>query len=60
MFGPFSEEFERVVHVMARSQNKDSYILEERLELYRDKLDKVNAVKDDLQSHIQSLPGMVT
>jgi len=31
---------------------------EERLELYRDKLDKVNAVKDDLQSHIQSLPDL--
>jgi len=31
---------------------------EERLELYRDKLDKVNTVKDDLQSHIQSLPDL--
>lgn len=31
---------------------------EERLELYRDKLDKVNSVKDDLQSHIQSLPDL--
>jgi len=31
---------------------------EERLELYRDKLDKVNSVRDDLQSHIQSLPDL--
>lgn len=31
---------------------------EENLELYRDKLDKVNAIKDDLQSHIQSLPDL--
>lgn len=31
---------------------------EERLELYRDKLDEVNSVKDDIQSHIQSLPDL--
>lgn len=31
---------------------------EERLEMYRDKLDKVNAIRDDLQSHIQSLPDL--
>lgn len=31
---------------------------EERLEQYRDKLDKVNAVRDDLKSHIQSLPDL--
>ena len=31
---------------------------EERLELYRDKLDKVNGVRDDLKSHIQSLPDL--
>jgi len=31
---------------------------EERLELYRDKLDKINAVRDDLKSHIQSLPDL--
>jgi len=31
---------------------------EERLELYRDKLDKVNTVRDDLKSHIQSLPDL--
>ena len=29
---------------------------EERLEIYRDKLDKVNTIKDDIKSHIQSLP----
>ena len=31
---------------------------EERLEIYRDKLDKVNTIKDDLKSHIQSLPDL--
>ena len=31
---------------------------EERLELYRDKLDRVNTVKEDLKSHIQSLPDL--
>jgi len=31
---------------------------EERLELYRDKLDKVNAIREDLKSHIQSLPDL--
>ena len=30
---------------------------EERLELFRDKLDKVNSIREDLKSHIQSLPG---
>ena len=31
---------------------------EENLELHRDKLDKVNAIRDDLKSHIQSLPDL--
>ena len=31
---------------------------EERLEQYRDKLDKVSAVRDDIKSHIQSLPDL--
>merc|ERR1719411_1016980 len=31
---------------------------EERLEIYRDKLDKVNTIKDDIKSHIQSLPDL--
>ena len=31
---------------------------EERLELYRDKLDKVNTIREDLRSHIQSLPDL--
>ncbi|XP_059082756.1 regulation of nuclear pre-mRNA domain-containing protein 1B-like [Tigriopus californicus] len=31
---------------------------EERLEQYRDKLEKVNAVREDLKSHIQSLPDL--
>ena len=31
---------------------------EERLELYRDKLDKVNTIREDLKSHIQSLPDL--
>jgi len=31
---------------------------EENLELHRDKLDKVNAIRDDLKSHISSLPDM--
>jgi regulator of Ty1 transposition protein 103 len=31
---------------------------EERLEQHRDKLEKVNAVRDDLKSHIQSLPDL--
>lgn len=31
---------------------------EERLEQYRDKLDKVNAVREDLRSHISSLPDL--
>nr|ADD38754.1 Regulation of nuclear pre-mRNA domain-containing protein 1B [Lepeophtheirus salmonis] len=31
---------------------------EERLEQYRDKLEKVNAVKNDLKSHISSLPDL--
>ncbi len=31
---------------------------EERLELYRDKLDKVNSIREDLKSHIQSLPDL--
>ena len=31
---------------------------EERLEQYKEKLDKVNAVREDLRSHIQSLPDL--
>jgi len=31
---------------------------EENLELHRDKLDKVNAIRDDLKSHISSLPDL--
>ena len=31
---------------------------EENLELYRDKLDKLNSIRDDLKSHIQSLPDL--
>lgn len=31
---------------------------EERLELYRDKLDKVNSFRDELKAHIQSLPDL--
>ncbi len=31
---------------------------EENLEMYRDKLDKLNAIRDDLNSHIQSLPDL--
>ena len=33
-------------------------LAEERLEQYRDKLDKINAVRDDLKSHISSLPDL--
>ena len=40
------------------SQNSLLAQAEERLELYRDKLDKVNAIRDDLKSHIQSLPDL--
>ena len=40
------------------SQNSLLAAAEERLELYRDKLDKVNAIRDDLKSHIQSLPDL--
>jgi len=31
---------------------------EERLEVYRDKLDKINSVKDELKSHIAALPDL--
>ena len=31
---------------------------EERLEIYRDKLDKINNVKDELKSHIAALPDL--
>ena len=31
---------------------------EERLEQYKEKLDKVNTVREDLRSHIQSLPDL--
>ncbi len=31
---------------------------EKRLEQYKDKLEKVNAVRNDLKSHIQSLPDL--
>ncbi len=31
---------------------------EERLEQYRDKLEKVNSIRDELKSHIQSLPDL--
>lgn len=40
------------------SQNDLLSKAEENLEHYRDKLDRVNAIKDDLQSHIQSLPDL--
>ncbi len=40
------------------SQNDLLAQAEERLETYRDKLDKVNAIRDDLKSHIQSLPDL--
>lgn len=40
------------------SQNDLLNKAEENLERYRDKLDRVNAIKDDLQSHIQSLPDL--
>lgn len=33
-------------------------LAEERLEQYRDKLEKINAVRDDLRSHISSLPDL--
>ncbi len=31
---------------------------EERLEQFRDKLEKLNSVRDELKSHIQSLPDL--
>ena len=40
------------------SQNNLLVRAEENLEIYRDKLDKVNAIRDDLKSHIQSLPDL--
>ena len=46
-----------IVHFLS-NQNELLTKAEESLELYRDKLDKVNAIRDDLQSHIQSLPDL--
>ena len=44
-----------IVNFLA-SQNDLLVKAEENLELYRDKLDKLNAIRDDLNAHIQSLP----
>lgn len=46
-----------IVDFMAAQRDLETQA-EERLEQYRDKLDKVNAVRDDLKSHIQSLPDL--
>ena len=46
-----------IVHFLS-AQNSLLSKAEENLELYRDKLDKLNNIKDDLKSHIQSLPDL--
>mgnify|MGYP001385061691 FL=1 len=46
-----------IVHFLT-AQNSLLTKAKEDLETYRDKLDKLNNIKDDLKSHIQSLPDL--
>ena len=48
----------KMIRDFLHSQNNLLVRAEENLEIYRDKLDKVNAIRDDLKSHIQSLPDL--